>query len=216
MSISHTQRGRFITLEGGEGVGKSSNLEFIKKYLGERLPYELVCTREPGGTPLAEEIRELFISPRDEKVHESTELLLVFAARAQHLNEFILPELNAGNWVLSDRFTDATFAYQGGGRGLNKQVIAELETLVQGELRPDLTILLDLPVETGLQRARERSNFDRMEQEAIDFFERVRHAYLQRAEQEPQRFCVIDASKELSAVQADITQCLDAFLARCD
>jgi dTMP kinase len=208
-------KGRFITLEGGEGVGKSSNLSFIQGYLKEKLnqqQLELVITREPGGTPLAEEIRALFVEPRDEAVDENTELLLVFAARAQHLSKLIVPTLESGNWVLSDRFTDATYAYQGGGRGLSMETIASLESIVQKDLRPDLTILLDLSVEQGMQRARDRSDFDRIEKEKISFFEEVRQAYLDRAKSEPERFAIVDASKPLEDVQNDIAIILDKFL----
>jgi len=208
--------GKFITLEGGEGVGKSSNINFMRSYLEKKLlgkNIELCLTREPGGTPLAEEIRTLFVEPRDEVVHETTELLLVFAARAQHLAELIRPSLNRGNWVLSDRFTDATFAYQGGGRGLSVDTITTLENLVQESLQPDLTILLDLPVEVGMARAKNRSNFDRIEKEKISFFENVRAAYLQRAKQYPERFRIINASQSLSSVQNDISKVLDTFLA---
>jgi len=207
--------GVFITVEGGEGVGKSSNIAFMQSYLNKRLaPHviELCLTREPGGTPLAEEIRTLFIEPRPEKVNENTELLLVFAARSQHLSEYIKPKLSAGNWVLSDRFTDATFAYQGGGRGLNSQTIETLETLVQQGLQPDLTILLDVDVNVGISRARERGELDRIETEQLSFFDQVRQEYLSRAEQYPERFRVIDAGQSIEQVQKDIANVLDAFL----
>jgi dTMP kinase len=206
--------GKFITLEGGEGVGKSSNIAFMRDYLNDKLlkqNIELCLTREPGGTPLAEQIRTLFIEPRDELVHEKTELLLVFAARAQHLAEFIHPNLKKGRWVLSDRFTDATFAYQGGGRGLSVEMITTLESLVQETLQPDLTILLDLPVEVGMARAKERGDFDRIENEQLSFFENVRSAYLERAKNNPERFRVINASQTLEQVQQDIAVVLDAF-----
>lgn len=207
-------RGKFITIEGGEGVGKSSNISFIQRWVKENLAYKLVLTREPGGTPLAEEIRNLFIEPREELVDENTELLLVFAARAQHIAQLIRPELDNGHWVLSDRFTDATFAYQGGGRGLSKLVITELEKIVQKELRPDLTILLDLPVELGLSRAKSRSDFDRIEREQLSFFERVRNAYLERAKADPERFVIIDASQSIEGVQQDIAVALENFCSR--
>lgn len=196
-------RGRFITIEGIEGVGKSSNLAFIRDWI-ESMGIEVVVTREPGGTPLAEEIRELLLSPRNEVVDETSELLLVFAARAQHLNTRILPAIERGAWVLSDRFTDATYAYQGGGRGLNKALIEQLEELVQKSVRPDLTFLLDVPVEIGLARARSRSEPDRFEAEQSAFFERVRNAYLERAALQPERFAIIDASPSLSEVQKQI------------
>lgn len=196
-------KGCFITLEGIEGVGKTTNLGFIQAYLEER-GIEVVRTREPGGTPLAEAIRELLLTPRDEPVAELTELLLMFAARAQHIEERIRPALERGAWVLCDRFTDATYAYQGGGRGLDQSRIAQLETLVQGSLRPDLTILLDLSAREGMARAKARSTPDRFESEAEAFFERVRHCYLQRAAAEPERFAVINAAPPLQQVQADI------------
>lgn len=208
-------KGCFITLEGGEGVGKSSNIAFIDAYLKDKLVQnnrQLCLTREPGGTPLAEEIRQLIVQPRKERVHENTELLLMFAARSQHLAEFILPELERGNWVLSDRFTDASFAYQGGGRGLSFDTIELLEKLVQKDLRPDLTFLLDMPVELGLARAQARNELDRIEQEELDFFERVRQVYLQRAQADPERFAVIDASESLEKVQENIALVLEKFL----
>ncbi|WP_432473671.1 dTMP kinase [Amphritea sp. HPY] len=205
-------RGRFITLEGTEGVGKSTNLQFIQSVLEQyKVQYQL--TREPGGTPLAEELRELLLTNREERVAEDAELLLVFAARAQHLSQVIRPALECGEWVLCDRFTDATFAYQGGGRGLDNQLIAQLETTVQRGLQPDLTILLDLPVEIGLARARQRAELDRFENEQIEFFERVRSAYLSRAESDPQRFAVVDASGTLEQVQQQIRDVLSKYLA---
>jgi dTMP kinase len=195
--------GKFITIEGGEGVGKSTNLEYLRQLLRDH-GVDFIETREPGGTPLAEELRQLLLRHRDEQVNSDCELLLMFAARAQHLQQKIKPALAQGQWVLCDRFTDSTFAYQGGGRGLNWQIIAQLEALVQGEFRPDLTLLLDVPVEVGLERARERGELDRFELEQRDFFEQVRQAYLRRAEDEPQRFRVIDASQPLEQVQQQI------------
>ncbi|MDO6563101.1 dTMP kinase [Amphritea sp. 1_MG-2023] len=202
--------GRFITLEGTEGVGKSTNLRFIESVLQQQtIDYQL--TREPGGTPLAEEVRELLLRNRTEEVADDAELLLVFAARAQHLTSVIRPALAAGRWVLCDRFTDATFAYQGGGRGLSKETISLLETLVQRGLQPDLTILLDLPVEIGLSRARQRGELDRFENERMAFFEQVRQAYLERAAADPQRFAVIDASGTLEQVQQQIADVLQRY-----
>lgn len=202
---------RFITLEGGEGAGKSTSLAFIRDYFASRgLP--LVVTREPGGTPLAEQLRELLLQKRDEKVAPDAELLLMFAARAQHIAHVIAPALARGEWVLCDRFTDATYAYQGGGRGLSMARIAELEALVQGHLRPDLTLLLDLPVAQGLARAGERAEKDRFESEQDAFFERVRSTYRARAAAEPGRFRVIDASRPLAEVQAALQAALDAWL----
>lgn len=202
---------RFITLEGGEGAGKSTCLAFIRDYFVQKnIP--LLFTREPGGTPLAEEIRELLLQNRDEKVASDAELLLIFAARAQHVQQKISPALARGEYVLSDRFTDATYAYQGGGRGLSAQRIAQLEQWVLGDLRPDLTLLLDLPVAQGMARAQARSEKDRFESEQHDFFERVRSSYRQRAQHEPQRFRVIDASQPLADVHAAIKNTLDAWL----
>lgn len=212
MSKTNPQSGRFITLEGVEGVGKSTNIAVIETWLQERgITY--VKTREPGGTPLAESIRELLLQPRQETVDSTAELLMIFAARAQHLQQKIIPALQQGKWVLSDRFTDATYAYQGGGRQLSVETIALLEELVQQQLRPDLTILLDLPVEIGLQRAAQRSDKDRFESEQVDFFQRVRRAYLDRVVQEPHRYRVIDANADLATVQQRICQALDVFYA---
>lgn len=205
------QRGKFLTIEGTEGVGKSTNLAFVRDWLQAR-GIEVIVTREPGGTPLAEEIRTLLLAKRDEAVDETTELLLVFAARAQHLAQVIKPALARGTWVLSDRFTDATFAYQGGGRGLSTATIEQLETLVQGELRPDVTLILDIDVELGLNRARERGELDRFESEAIPFFERVRSAYRKRVDASPLRYALVNAGQELAAVQADIDQVLSNLL----
>lgn len=199
--------GLFITLEGPEGAGKSTNRE----YLAERLRaqgIEVLLTREPGGTPLAERIRELLLAPSDEPMASDTELLLVFAARAQHLTQVIRPALARGCVVLCDRFTDATYAYQGGGRGLSEARIAVLEDFVQGGLRPDLTLVFDLPVEVGLARAAARGRLDRFEQEGQAFFEAVRQTYLRRAGEQPQRYRIVDAARSLSEVQ----QALDALL----
>ncbi|WP_010323860.1 dTMP kinase [Marinobacterium stanieri] len=204
------QSGRFITVEGGEGVGKTTNLDFIEASLRAQ-GRDVVRTREPGGTPLAESVRELLLAPRDEQVSDLTELLLVFAARAQHLEQVIKPALAAGKWVLCDRFTDATYAYQGAGRGMDMSAIATLEQLVQQTLRPDLTLLLDVPVEIGMARASARSAPDRFESEQLQFFEAVRKLYLQRAEAEPDRFAVIDASPELPVVQQQIQDVLQRF-----
>lgn len=204
-------RGKFLVIEGTEGTGKSTNLAFIEqKITGAGI--DLFVTREPGGTPLAEEIREILLAPREEKVDAVAELLLIFAARAQHLNQVIRPALEAGKWVLSDRFTDATFAYQGGGRGLPRDVILELETLVQQGVQPDLTFYLDLDVEIGLQRARARADLDRFEQEEITFFENVRAAYLARVAAAPERYFKVDASQSLEKVQQDLAIKLDELL----
>lgn len=203
--------GKFLTIEGTEGVGKSTNLAFVRDWLVAK-GIEVVVTREPGGTPMAEEIRGLLLSKREESVDETAELLLVFAARAQHLAQLIRPALERGAWVLSDRFTDATYAYQGGGRGLSKEVITQLEVLVQGELRPDLTLILDIDVELGLNRARQRGELDRFESETLGFFERVRAAYKARALAAPNRYAVVDAGQELAKVQSDIEQVLHQLL----
>jgi len=203
-------RGRFITFEGTEGVGKSTQLDNAAKTL-ERLGIDYIVTREPGGTPMAESIRELLLAPREESVHETTELLLMFAARAQHLHNRILPALSAGKWVLCDRFTDATFAYQGGGRGVARERIALLEALVQGEVRPDHVILLDAPVETGMARARKRGELDRFEREAQAFFQRIRETYLERATEMPGRYHVVNAALPLEQVSESVSAPLTAL-----
>ncbi len=204
-------RGRFITIEGGEGGGKSTNLAHVRARL-ETAGIELVETREPGGTELGEKLRSLLLEPGEAPIGEDAELLLMFAARAQHIRQVIEPALAAGHWVLCDRFTDASFAYQGGGRGIAEERIAALAEWVQQGLQPDLTLLLDLPVEQGMARAGKRGALDRFEQEEMAFFERVRAAYLGLAEAHPDRFRVIDASPELSAVQAQIDRVLDVLL----
>ncbi|WP_373388570.1 dTMP kinase [Pseudomonas alcaligenes] len=206
--------GLFITLEGPEGAGKSTNREYLAARLRER-GIEAVLSREPGGTPLAERIRELLLAPSDETMASDTELLLVFAARAQHLAQVIRPALARGAVVLCDRFTDATYAYQGGGRGLSEARIAELERFVQGELRPDLTLVFDLPVAVGLSRAAARGRLDRFEQEGQAFFEAVRRTYLGRAEAAPARYRVLDAVQPLEAVQRDLDALLPEILERC-
>lgn len=200
-------KGRFITLEGTEGVGKSTNLAFIKQQLEAR-GVDYVQTREPGGTPLAEEIRALLLANRSEKVADDAELLLVFAARAQHLQTVIKPALDAGKWVLSDRFIDATYAYQGGGREMSVETIRQLEVLVLDGLKPDVTILLDMPVEVGLKRAGERSTPDRFETEKVAFFERVRQMYLSRAHAQPERYCIINADGTIKEVQSRLETAL--------
>jgi len=205
------KRGVFITLEGTEGAGKSSNLSFINDFLRSR-NIDLIVTREPGGTPLAEEIRSLLLTPRSERICANTELLLIFAARAQHLQHLIEPSLRSGQWVLSDRFTDASFAYQGGGRQMSMDTISQLERMVQGDLRPDLVILLDVPVEIGMRRVLKRGALDRFEQENIAFFERVRESYLQRAKAMPDSYAVIDAKQSLVKVQQDIVSILEPYL----
>jgi|TARA_R110002095_G_scaffold200638_3_gene181011 dTMP kinase len=205
--------GLFITLEGPEGAGKSTNREYLAQRLrGHGL--DVVLTREPGGTPLAESIRELLLAPADEPMNSDAELLLVFAARAQHLAQVIRPALERGAVVLCDRFTDATYAYQGGGRGLSTQRIEQLESFVQGEMRPDLTLVFDLPVEVGLSRAAARGRLDRFEQEGLGFFEAVRNTYLRRAGQDRQRYRIVDAGLSLSAVQEALDRLLPEVLER--
>ncbi len=204
--------GRFITFEGIEGVGKSTQLEVARGYLQQR-GIDVAVTREPGGTPLAEKIRALLLDAGHTAMAPDAELLLMFAARAQHLAEKILPTLAAGRWVLCDRFTDATYAYQGGGRGIGAERVAAVEQLVQGALRPDATILLDAPPQVGLARARARgAGADRFESEQLRFFERVRDAYLQRATAHAGRFTVIDATAELAEVSRQVTGVLDRLL----
>ncbi|MFC4258666.1 dTMP kinase [Marinobacter lacisalsi] len=205
-------RGKFITFEGTEGVGKSTQLATARDAL-EVAGKTVVVTREPGGTPMAEAIRELLLSPRDEAVNDLTELLLMFAARAQHLHSLILPALQQGTWVLCDRFTDATYAYQGGGRGVPQEQIAVLEQLVQGEVRPDHVILLDAPVEVGMARARNRSAPDRFERETTAFFQRIRDCYLQRAEQHPLRYHVVDAAQPIDDVSRQVSGLITSLLA---
>ncbi|PRY66073.1 thymidylate kinase [Vreelandella songnenensis] len=206
-----TKRGRFITLEGGEGVGKSTNMAFVVATL-EAQGIEVVSTREPGGTPRAEAIRALLLDPApEEALNTDAELLLMFAARAQHLAEKIIPALSRGAWVVCDRFTDATFAYQGGGRGVAFERIAQLEAFVQRGLAPDLTLLLDMPLSAAQSRLESRLSSrqeqrDRFEQEQGDFFQAVRRAYLERAGAEPNRFALINAHQPLEDVQADIEQ----------
>ena len=204
-------RGKFITLEGGEGVGKTTNLAFIKNYLQQH-HVPVVVTREPGGTVLAEKIRHLLLDNDSETISEAAELLLIFAARAQHIKHVIEPALAQGAWVLSDRFTDATYAYQGGGRNMRISTIEWLENLVQGGLRPDLTLLLDAPVEIGLERAQKRAAFDRFESEKISFFEQVRRAYLLQLELHPERIKLIKANQPLVDVQKALIDAIHPLL----
>lgn len=196
-------RGRFITIEGGEGAGKSTMIDRVAEWL-EASGCRVVRTREPGGTELAEKLRKILLDKDNVSLSSKAELMLVFAARAQHLTERIRPALMRGETVLCDRFTDATWAYQGGGRKLPRQDIATLENLVHGDLQPDLTLLLDLPVKQGMRRASDRGQADRFEQESFEFFERVREAYLERARSAPQRFAVIDASRNVEEVWSQI------------
>jgi dTMP kinase len=206
-----TRRGRFITLEGGEGVGKSTNLAFVAAQL-EAAGIDVEQTREPGGTPLAERIRDVIVAPSGEPVPPMAELLLIFAARALHIEGRIRPTLEAGRWVLCDRFTDASYAYQGAGRGLGEAPVRWLEAQVQGGLRPDLTILLDADPAVGLARAGARGAADRFEQERLEFFSRVRAGYLARAAAEPERFRIVDAARPLDQVQADLRIHINKFI----
>lgn len=196
-------KGKFITVEGIEGVGKTTNIDFIHQQL-LAAGRDVVLTREPGGTPLGEAVRGLLLDPEYTGMDSTCELQLMFAARAEHLAKVIWPALEKGQWVLCDRFTDATYAYQGGGRGIDTGVIARLEELVQGDFRPDLTLLLDVPVETGLARASKRGAMDRFEQEQVGFFEKVRKCYLEMARASPGRYRVVDASLPLDEVQKQI------------
>jgi dTMP kinase len=200
-------RGFFITIEGGEGAGKSTVLAFVHDWL-TGTGRETVVTREPGGTALGERVRDILLHAHELQIDADTEALLMFAARTEHLARVIRPALDSGKTVLCDRFTDATYAYQGGGRGLSEDRIAQLEIWAQGALRPNLTLLLDVPVETGLARARRRGAPDRFEREQREFFERVRAAYLARAQREPQRMRVIDASRTPADVQQQIARVL--------
>lgn len=204
-------KGLFITVEGTEGVGKSTNMAFIEEWLNKS-GKELVITREPGGTQLGEKLRNVLLDAKEQSMCDDTELLLMFAARAQHLQEVIQPALNSGKWVLCDRFTDATYAYQGGGRGIDMSRIAQLEQWVQGDLRPDMTLILDLPVDVGLERAGKRSTPDRFELEKHDFFNKVRDTYLARAAAQPDRYRVIDASPSIQEVQLSIQSVLEQMV----
>ncbi len=202
---------RFITIEGGEGAGKST----AQQYLAQRLRSEgqaVTLTREPGGTPLAEALRQVLLSPDGEAPVEMTELLLMFAARAQHIATVINPALEKGEWVICDRFTDATYAYQGAARGLSVDLIMQLENIVQGDLQPHQVILLDLPPEVGLERARARGELDRFERESIAFYERVRGGYLGRARDFPHRYTVIDATQDLHGVEAELENLVQEWL----
>ena len=203
---------RFITVEGGEGVGKTTNMGLIQSILESR-GLEVCITREPGGTALGEMLRTSLLNPELEPPVAMAELLMIFAARAQHISTVIEPALAAGQWVLCDRFTDATYAYQGFGRGIDLPAIATLEQLVQGKRRPDVTVLLDLDPLVGLERAQKRAELDRFEVEEAAFFNRVREGYLSRAKAEPARWIVVDAAKSLeevsSTLNAQLTRWLD-------
>lgn len=209
------QRGKFITVEGLEGAGKSTNLKVIEEFFAEK-QIDFVATREPGGTLYGERMRDLLLQHFNEKLDANAELLLIFAARAQHLSQKIIPALERGEWVLCDRFTDATYAYQGAGRDLGVDRVAQLESFVQGELRPDLTLILDLPVEVGMQRVDARGERDRFESEKQQFFEKVRAAYIERAARTPERYAVINTDQTREAVKQDIRARLSSLLATSD
>jgi len=204
-------RGKFITVEGIEGVGKSTNVDFLATAIKEQ-GFEVICTREPGGTPIAERIRQILLEHGEEPLPDIAELLLFFASRALHISNKIRPALAAGKWVICDRFTDASRAYQGAGRGFDLQRINLLADWVQDDLQPDMTLLLDAPAEIGMQRAEQRGATDRLESEQISFYKRVRAGYLALAEANPERFCVVDAARPLPEVQASIAAALQQSL----
>ena len=203
--------GRLITLEGIEGAGKTTQLQVLRQHLQAR-GIDVCLTREPGGTPLAEKIRELLLDVNTPEMAADTELLLMFAARADHLANTIRPALARGQWVLSDRFTDASFAYQGAGRGVAAERIERLEEWTQRELRPDLVLLLDLPAKLGLERAGSRGARDRFENETLEFFGRARQCYLQRASQHPRRYCIVDASTSAGEVSRQVLIAVEKYL----
>lgn len=205
------KRGKFISVEGIEGVGKSTNIDVLVQRI-EAAGHKVLTTREPGGTPFAEEIREILMNRGDEPVPEIAELLLMFAARSFNVNNVIVPALEAGSWVICDRFSDSSRAYQGGGRGIPMDTIDRIADWVHGDTWPDVTILLDAPVEIGMERAGNRSAPDRFEQERHDFFQRVRECYLQIAANEPERFVVIDTARDIDEVRDDVATLADQIL----
>ena len=205
------KKGLFITLEGIEGAGKSTVVDFIEDFLTKE-GHDVIKTREPGGTVIGEQIREILLKNENYTLTYDTELLLVFSARAQHIQEVILPALSSGKIILCDRFTDASYAYQGGGRGIDASRINLLEKWVQGDLRPNLTLLFDLDVSIGMQRTKKRSDADRFEREEINFFEKIRNTYLERAKNEPQRFRIINSASSLENVKEQIVTILKDFL----
>ncbi len=205
------KKGLFITLEGIEGAGKSTAVDFIEDFLTKE-GHDVIKTREPGGTVIGEQIREILLNNENYTLTNDTELLLVFSARAQHIQEVILPALSSGKIILCDRFTDASYAYQGGGRGIDASRINLLEKWVYGDLRPNLTLLFDLDVSIGMQRTKKRSDADRFEREEINFFEKIRNTYLERAKNEPQRFHIINSASSLESVKEQIITILKDFL----
>lgn len=212
MSQQNTIQAQFITFEGGEGVGKSTNIEYCRQLLGKQ-GFEVLVTREPGGTEIAEIIRdELLKKPHKERMSDVTELLLVFAARAQHIEALVKPALDRGCWVLCDRFTDSTIAYQGYGRGIELELINQLKDIAQLGIEPNKTFLLDAPIDVGMGRAKARGPADRFEIEQLDFFTRVREGFLALAETSPQRVSIINAAQELAQVQADLKSAIERML----
>ena len=213
-TIKSTNKGFFITIEGVEGGGKTTNIPFIQQTLTTLLPPNtpITLTREPGGTKIGEAIRGILLSPNLPSMHADTELLLMFAARAEHVRTVITPALEQKHWVICDRFTDASYAYQGGGRGVELERIAQLEQFTQGSLRPTITLLFDLDAETGLGRAKQRAELDRFEQEDIAFFNRIRSQYLAMAKAEPERYRMIQADQPLEKVQQQIDQILQSVV----
>ncbi|SGZ95621.1 Thymidylate kinase [Bathymodiolus thermophilus thioautotrophic gill symbiont] len=201
------QKGKFITIDGVEGAGKSTQIDFICQYLTDK-GINVVLTREPGGTEVGEKIRTLLLSNSTGKMHADTELMLMFAARNEHIQNKIIPTLNQGDWILSDRFTDASYAYQGGGRGLDIARIAQLEQWVLRSFAPDMTLLLDIPVDIGMRRVESRGEKDRIEQESLDFFNRVRNTYIARSEQYPERIKLIDAAQNVENISNEIQKIL--------
>lgn len=205
------ERGKFISVEGIEGVGKSTNIDVVVRRI-EAAGHKVLTTREPGGTPFAEDIREILMNRNDEPIPEIAEVLLMFAARSFNVNNVIVPALEAGTWVVCDRFTDSSRAYQSGGRGIPMETIDMVADWVHGDTWPDVTILLDAPVEVGMERAGKRSAPDRFEQERHDFFQRVRECYLQIAAREPDRFVVIDTTRDIDEVGSDVANLIDQVL----
>ncbi|MCF6194605.1 MAG: dTMP kinase [Kangiellaceae bacterium] len=202
---------RFISLEGSEGVGKTTSLKFVQSFV-EALGHKVLITREPGGTPMAEEIRNILLSEREETVEVDTELLLMFAARTQHVNQVIKPALEQGKWVICDRFVDASYAYQGGGRGIEFFRLQQLEKWCLGDFSPDVTLLLDMSSSEGIERTRKRGKADRFEIEKMSFYEKIRNAYLERAKMEPDRIHIINAAPSTEVVQAEIKSVLEQYL----